>query len=56
MTESREERDRQYSIDDGGHEDEFGANDLSILLLEQNSGKLLLRRLFDVPTEAAVRR
>jgi len=56
MAERREERERQHCIDDDGHEDELGANDLTYLLLEQKSGKLLLGRLFDVPTEVAVRR
>lgn len=36
------------------NEDELGANDLASLLLEQKSGNLSQRRLFDVLTEAAV--
>ena len=56
VAERTRERERQDSIDDDGHEDELGANGLSYLLLEHKPGKLLLGRLFVVPTEVAVRR
>jgi hypothetical protein len=53
-TQRSEERGRQVCIDDDGFEHELAANDLAKILLEQKSEKLYLRRLFDVPTEAAV--
>jgi hypothetical protein len=56
MGEREEKKEKGKTIDDDGHEDEFGVNDLANLLLEEKPGKLLLNRLFDVPTEAAVRR